>query len=131
RPDGDELEVEPPPLLAPGRRRCRRRSVPERCERPMTTNMSVRSVAILGAGTMGAQIAAHFANAGIPSLLLDLTSDVARKGLERARALRPDPFFTPDSSTLVTVGGFDNDLQRLAGVDWIIEAIIESLEAKQ
>ena len=57
----------------------------------------VRSVAVLGAGTMGAQIAAHFANAGVPSLLLDLTADVARQGLERARTLRPDPFFTADA----------------------------------
>ena len=53
--------------------------------------------AVLGAGTMGAQIAAHFANAGVPALLLDLTADVARDGLKRARALKPDPFFTPDT----------------------------------
>ena len=63
--------------------------------RPMTHPM--RSAAVLGAGTMGAQIAAHFANAGVPVLLLDLTADVARDGLKRARALKPDPFFTPDS----------------------------------
>ncbi len=54
----------------------------------------IRSAAVLGAGTMGAQIAAHFANAGVPVLLLDLTADVAREGLKRARALKPDPFFT-------------------------------------
>ena len=47
-----------------------------------------RSVAVLGAGTMGAQIAAHFANAGVPALLLDLTSEIARKGLQRARGLK-------------------------------------------
>ena len=51
-------------------------------------------VAVLGAGTMGAQIAAHLANAGVPVLLLDVTADAARDGLERARALKPDPFFT-------------------------------------
>ena len=59
---------------------------------------SLRSAAVLGAGTMGAQIAAHFANAGVPVLLLDLTADVARDGLKRARALKPDPFFTPDAA---------------------------------
>ena len=57
----------------------------------------MRSVAVLGAGTMGAQIAAHFANAGVPALLLDLTADVAREGLKRARGLKPDPLFTRGS----------------------------------
>jgi 3-hydroxyacyl-CoA dehydrogenase len=52
--------------------------------------MTIRSVAILGAGTMGAQIAAHVANAGLPVLLLDLTADIARDGLKRARAVKPD-----------------------------------------
>ena len=74
----------------------------------MTTSMlPMRSVAVLGAGTMGAQIAAHFANAGVPVLLLDLTADVARDGLKRARALKPDPFFTADAAALITTGGFD------------------------
>jgi 3-hydroxyacyl-CoA dehydrogenase len=94
----------------------------------MTTD--VRSIAVLGAGTMGAQIAAHFANAGVPALLLDLTADVARKGLERARTLKPDPFFTPDAAALVTAGGFDTDFERVATVDWIVEAVIENVEAK-
>src|SRR5215217_9596667 len=79
----------------------------------------IRSVAILGAGTMGAQIAAHFANAGVPSLLLDLTAEVARQGLARARALKPDPFFTPERSDLIRIGGFDADLARVADADWI------------
>ena len=56
----------------------------------MTANTAIRSVAVLGAGTMGAQIAAHFANAGVPAILLDLNADVAREGLKRARALKPD-----------------------------------------
>ena len=51
----------------------------------------------LGAGTMGAQIAAHLANAGVPVLLLDLTPELAREGLARARKLKPDPFFTADA----------------------------------
>src|SRR5881394_3438207 len=80
---------------------------------------------------MGAQIAAHFANAGIPGLLLDLTAEIARKGLQRARGLKPDPFFTPDASTLITTGGFDTDFERLGGVDWIMEAIVEDFDAKR
>ena len=92
---------------------------------------SFRSVAVLGAGTMGAQIAAHFANAGVSVLLLDVTADTARDGLKRARALKPDPFFVPDSVALITTGGFDTDLARLGTVDWILEAIIEQLDAKR
>ncbi len=91
----------------------------------------IRSVAVLGAGTMGTQIAAHFANAGIPALLLDLTDEVARQGLKRARGLRPDPFFSPDAVPLITTGGFDSDLARLSEVDWIIEAVVERIDVKR
>jgi 3-hydroxyacyl-CoA dehydrogenase len=80
---------------------------------------------------MGAQIAAHLANAGVPVVLLDLTADVARDGLKRALGLKPDPFFTRDAAALVTVGGFDRDLGRLAGADWIIEAVIERIDVKR
>jgi 3-hydroxyacyl-CoA dehydrogenase len=95
----------------------------------MTT--SIRSAAVLGAGTMGAQIAAHLANAGVPTLLLDLTADVARQGLKRAAALKPDPFFTRDAPALIGVGGFDHDLPKLAGADWILEAVVEQLDIKK
>jgi 3-hydroxyacyl-CoA dehydrogenase len=91
----------------------------------------IRSVAVLGAGTMGAQIAAHLANIGIPTWLLDLTPAVAREGLERVRKLRPDPFFTPDGWKLLSTGGFDEDMARLADSDWIIEAVVERLDIKQ
>jgi len=80
---------------------------------------------------MGAQIAAHFANAGVPALLLDLNADTARQGLERARKLKPDPFFTPDAAKLIATGGFDTDLQRIAEADWILEAVVEQLEVKR
>src|ERR1700704_1814475 len=91
----------------------------------------IRMVAVLGAGTMGAQIAAHFANAGVPVLLLDLTADIAREGLKRARGLKPDPFFTPDTASLITTGGFDADFQRVAGVDWVLEAVLEQIDVKR
>jgi 3-hydroxyacyl-CoA dehydrogenase len=92
--------------------------------------MHIRSVAILGAGTMGTQIAAHFANAGVPALLLDVTREAARAGLTRATQLKPDPFFTPVASELVSTGSFD-DLSRIRSADWIIEAIVEQIAPKR
>jgi 3-hydroxyacyl-CoA dehydrogenase len=91
----------------------------------------IRSVAVLGAGVMGSQIAAHFANAGVPALLLDVTPEAAAQGLQRARTLKPDPFFTPDTWKLVTTAGFDEGLPRLGGVDWILEAVVERLDIKR
>ena len=90
-----------------------------------------RSIAVLGAGTMGAQIAAHFANAGVPSLLLDVTPGAARDGLKRARGLKPDPFFTTQAASLIATGGFDTDIGRIADADWIIEAIVEKMDVKR
>src|SRR3989338_2582967 len=92
--------------------------------------MVIRSVAVLGAGTMGAQIAAHFANAGVPGLLLDVTTDAARQGLERARTLKPDPFFTADTWKLITVGSLDADLRRIAEAPWSIEAGVGQGDSK-
>ncbi|HSD10106.1 MAG TPA: 3-hydroxyacyl-CoA dehydrogenase NAD-binding domain-containing protein, partial [Candidatus Binatia bacterium] len=91
----------------------------------------MRSVAVLGAGTMGAQIAAHLANAGVPTLLLDLSTKVAREGLDRAKQIKPDPFFTRDAASLITVGGFDTDLPKVKECDWILEAVVERLDVKQ
>jgi 3-hydroxyacyl-CoA dehydrogenase len=102
----------------------------------------IHKVAILGAGTMGARIAAHFANAGVPSLLLDILppdappngparNKIAAAGLDGAIKSKPAAFFEASLSRLVTVGNFDDDLKRLAEVDWIIEAVVENLEIKR
>jgi 3-hydroxyacyl-CoA dehydrogenase len=100
----------------------------------------IHKVAVLGAGTMGARIAAHFANAGVPSLLLDMVppdadgaarNKFAAAGLDGARKSKPAAFFEASLSRLVTVGNFDDDLKRLADVDWIIEAIVENLDIKR
>ena len=93
--------------------------------------MRFRQAAVLGAGVMGAQIAAHFANAGLRVRLLDISREAAREGLERAKRLKPDPFFTPDVVSLIQTGGFDEDLASLGDADWILEAVVEKLDVKQ
>jgi 3-hydroxyacyl-CoA dehydrogenase len=89
---------------------------------------------------MGARIAAHFANAGIASYLLDIVpagaegatrNKIAAAGLEAARKSKPATFFEPSLARLVTIGNFDDDLGCLAEVDWIIEAVVENLEIKR
>ncbi|MDQ3649425.1 MAG: 3-hydroxyacyl-CoA dehydrogenase/enoyl-CoA hydratase family protein [Acidobacteriota bacterium] len=114
--------------------------------------MRIEKAAVLGAGTMGAQIAAHLANAGVPVLLLDivpreLTPDeqakgltleskevrdrIARAGLDTAKKAKPAAFFTADSAAQVTTGNFDDDMRKLKDCDLIIEAVIENLEIKR
>src|SRR5262245_37170208 len=92
---------------------------------------TIHRVAVLGAGTMGARIAAHFANAGIPSVLLDVNADLAKKGIENAAKMRPGGFFVHSSAAMITPGSFDADLQKVADCDWICEAVTENLEIKR
>lgn len=92
---------------------------------------TVSRVAVLGAGTMGSRIAAHFANAGIPSMLLDLTNDAARKGIDAAVKQKPGGFFLDTEAARITPGSFDEDLPKIADCDWVIEAVTENLEIKR
>jgi len=86
----------------------------------------INKAAVIGAGTMGAGIAAHFANAGIPVYLMDIEP----KGImDRMRKHKPPMFFTPDVAQLVTVGPVNDEW--IAAADWIIEAIFENLDAKR
>jgi 3-hydroxyacyl-CoA dehydrogenase len=100
----------------------------------------INKVAVLGAGTMGARIAAHFANAGVPSYLFDIVppdadgparNKIAAAGLEAAKKSKPAAFMEPSLARLVTVGNFEDDINKLADVDWIIEAVVENLEIKR
>src|SRR5579864_959261 len=95
----------------------------------------IEKVAVLGAGTMGARIAAHLANAGIPCYLLDIVppdapagdkaarNKIVGAGLEGARKSKPAAFFDASLSRLITIGNFEDDLGLLADADWIIEAV--------
>ena len=114
--------------------------------------LRIEKAAVLGAGTMGAQIAAHLANAGLPVLLLDIPpreltpaeqaqgltleakavrNRIAQAGLDAARKAKPAAFMSPERASLVTVGNFDDDMARLTDCDLIIEAVVENLEIKR
>ncbi len=106
----------------------------------------IRKVGVLGAGTMGSQIAAHLANAGFGVLLLDVVPDwmfdaeqlkdvknrnhFAIKGLEAAKKLKPAPFAVPEFAEAIELGNFTDDLGKLKDADWIIEVVKEDLKIK-
>src|SRR3954470_2204997 len=106
----------------------------------------IRRTAVIGAGVMGSGIAAHFANAGLEVLLLDIVppnlSEADKKnpakrngfsagGLEKALKAKPAAFFHKDNARLITVGNTEDDFDKLKDYDLVIEAIIEKMEAKQ
>jgi 3-hydroxyacyl-CoA dehydrogenase len=96
----------------------------------------INRVAILGAGTMGSQIAAHFANAAIPVLLLDLPSPgdrnaIAKRGIEQALRRHPPAFFTGDEAARIEAGNFEDDLSQIRACQWILEAVAENLDIKR
>lgn len=98
----------------------------------------IRKVAVLGAGVMGAAIAAHLANVNIPTLLLDIVPPqaedrdiVARQGLEKVQRTKPAAFYSKRSADYITIGNIEDDLPELSSVDWIIEAVVEHLEIKR
>jgi 3-hydroxyacyl-CoA dehydrogenase len=104
----------------------------------------IEKAVVLGAGTMGARIAAHFANAGLPCILLDIVppgtvqggpaearNKIVRAGLDAAKKAKPAAFFTASLAERIAVGNFDDDLARCAEADWIIEVVAENLEIKR
>ena len=99
--------------------------------------MRIRRLGIVGAGTMGAGIAALAASAGVPVVLLDIPAKdgdpdaPAKKGLERQRKARPAAFMDPDRAALIRTGNTRDDLALLGECDLVIEAIIEQLEPKR
>ncbi len=98
----------------------------------------VRRAAVLGAGTMGSRIAAHLANAGIPSLLLDMVPEgegarnrLAESALAALARAKPAAFYESALAAMITSGNFEDDLPKLKQCDWVIEAVAENLEIKR
>jgi 3-hydroxyacyl-CoA dehydrogenase len=107
-------------------------------------NRRIEKAVVLGAGTMGSRIAAHFANAGLPCILLDMVppnlpanapsaerNRIVRAGLDAAKKSKPAAFFTAALAEKIAIGNFDDDLARCAEADWIIEVVAENLEIKR
>jgi 3-hydroxyacyl-CoA dehydrogenase len=92
---------------------------------------TIRRAVVIGSGTMGGGIAAHFANAGIPVYLLDITQAIVAASLGRLKKNKPPAFFTAGTADLVTIGNLEEHESWIAEGDWIVEAIIESLEPKR
>ncbi len=100
----------------------------------------IEKVTVLGAGTMGARIAAHLANAGVTSFLLDMVppdadgearNRIAQSGLEGLRKAKPAAFFEPALAKMITIGNFDDHMKFVAESDWVIEAVVEDLAIKR
>ena len=115
-------------------------------------NKKINKVAVLGSGIMGSRIACHFANIGVEVLLLDiapkeLSPEETAKGLAldhpsvknrivnaalmNAVKTNPSPVYTKTVVNKITTGNFDDDMSKIAGVDWIIEVVVENLDIKK
>jgi len=94
-------------------------------------SQNIEKVAVLGAGVMGAQIAGHLANAGIPSYLFDINDELAKNGVDSLTSLKPAPLYKPKNAELVTSCTYDNDIEKIAEVDWVLEAVVERLDIKE
>jgi 3-hydroxyacyl-CoA dehydrogenase len=113
--------------------------------------LTIRKAAVIGAGNMGAQIAAHLANVGIPSLLMDivpteLLPEEQKRGLtlqspevrnrvtktlfDRAKKLSPGPFFVPEAASLIRIGNVEDNLAEIKDADWVVEAVLERMDLK-
>ncbi len=115
-------------------------------------NKKINKVAVLGSGIMGSRIACHFANIGVEVLLLDIAprelnaeesarglsldhssvkNRVVNLALSTAVKTNPSPVYTKDVLTKISTGNFEDDMSKIAGVDWIIEVVVENLDIKK
>src|ERR1700734_2510468 len=98
----------------------------------------IKKVCVIGAGVMGAGIAAQVANGGTPVLLLDIVKPgdadrdaVAKGAVEKMLKTDPAPFMSKAAARLVETGNIEDHLERISECDWVVEAIIERLDLKQ
>ncbi|RMG81095.1 MAG: 3-hydroxyacyl-CoA dehydrogenase/enoyl-CoA hydratase family protein [Bacteroidetes bacterium] len=106
----------------------------------------IKKVAVLGSGVMGSGIAAHFANIGVPVLMLDIVprdlpedkkqdraarNAIADGALKKALKAKPAPFYDNDFASRITTGNFEDDLAKIAECDWVIEVVVENLNIKK
>ena len=96
----------------------------------MGKNTKTLNVAVLGAGVMGAQLAALFANKGIKTYLFDITIELSSNGKDRLNTLKPAPLEKPEYIDLIIPCNYDSDIEKISQVDWILEAVAENLDIK-
>jgi 3-hydroxyacyl-CoA dehydrogenase len=102
-----------------------------------TTTSKIRKVVVLGAGTMGAQAAAHVLAQGLDVVLLDIASPApdrnaaVKRGVEMLKKLKPSPLQLPEQLNFLTTGNFEDDWDQLRDADWVFEAVVENLAIKQ
>src|SRR5690625_4732568 len=122
------------------------------CKEDLLMVQQIKRAAVLGSGVMGSGIAAHLANIGIPTIMLDIaTNDLTEKEKAQGKTLedksvrnrivanskqallkqKPSPITSKKSLDLIEIGNMEDDLEKLADVDWIIEVVIENLEIKK
>ena len=99
--------------------------------------MSIQKVAVIGAGVMGAAIAAHCANAGVEVRLLDIVPDdaedrnkLAKDAIEKMKKDDPAPFMNKQAPSLITPGNIEDNMKDISDCDWIVEAVVENLDIK-
>lgn len=104
----------------------------------MAEENQIKQVAVIGAGVMGAGIAAHIANAGVPVLLLDIVpkdgenrNTIAEGAIAKMLKTDPAPFMSKAAAKLVTPGNIEDDIEKLGDCDWVVEAVVERLDVKQ
>jgi len=96
----------------------------------MSSDSTFERIAVLGAGIMGAQLAAVFANKGIKTYLFDISNELATNGKNSLKTLRPAPLESPENINLITPCSYKSNIEKIAQADWVLEAVAESLDIK-
>ena len=91
--------------------------------------MEIKKVGVLGCGVMGGQIAAHLSNVGLDVIAFDLDKEIAQKGIESTKKLKPSPYYNLKTADKIKTASFE-DMELIKDCDWVIEAIAEKIEWK-